>query len=189
MRRTIILFALMINLLLFSGCGESAAAEEKFFQFRETLSRSEEIGLSGTVSASTDAGFEEYALSCSCSGSEYIVDIISPVQLAGVRAHISGKNLALEYDGVILDSGALTSSGITPVSSLPAVLDGLQSGYLERCWMEKEDDARYLTVQIAIGDTSKLVVWFDWDGMQPSAAEIYESDIMTASITVSDWKV
>ena len=67
---------------------------------------------------------------------------------------------ALEYDGLILDTGDLDAYGLTPMSALPLLVEALRTGHPDAFWEEGGCDA----VELLFDDHTRARVWFDEEG-------------------------
>jgi len=63
-----------------------------------------------------------------------------------------------------VETGALDEEGLTPVSSIPVLLEAAQSGYMTACLLEEEDTVLRMECGDPEGaaDTGRVVtLWFD----------------------------
>ena len=58
------------------------------------------------------------------------VEVLSPEPIAGVRAVLHGDSWDLEYEDLCLDVGTLSSQELSPMASLPQLMDALREGWL-----------------------------------------------------------
>ena len=179
-KRTL-LFVLMIPLLFFTACiGDESG--ERFDAFRAATAAA---AVSATAEVCADYGetVYDFTLRCTGGGDEYMVEVLSPERLAGIRAHLAQGGSRLEYEDIILDTGDLTSDGLTPVSALPTILRAIAEGHVERLW---EADG-YLAAEIYLGDADTLTLWLDGDNC-PAAAEIVSGGTMVLSCRFTHWQ-
>lgn len=187
MKRTV-LFALMTALLLMTGCGGGEErGRENFEEFRTTVDTAE--NLSFTADMKTDDGDSvfEFEVYCEKSKEKTSLEILSPEMIAGFKAHISEEGVALEYDGAVLDVGDITKSGITPLSSLPAVLRAVSSGHIESVRTEETEDESLTAVELLYDEDCVMTVWLD-EG-DPQQFEIAENGKTVMSCTVDEWQI
>lgn len=176
------LFVLMMTLLLFNACAGGDGKEERFLSFREEAAAG---AITAAAEVCADYGGTVYDFTLRCSGADgaYEVEVLSPENIAGIRARISGEGSELEFDGLILDTGDLTADGLTPVSALPTVLAAAAEGHVERLW---EADG-FLAAEIYLSDTDTLTLWLD-SADRPSAAEIVSGGALVLSCRFTDWQ-
>lgn len=70
---------------------------------------------------------------------ETLLTITAPENVAGTTARISAGETALEYDGVMLETGPLNSEGLSPVDAIPALLSYAREGFAAECALEGEE--------------------------------------------------
>ena len=61
---------------------------------------------------------------------ETTVEVVAPETIAGVRAVITGEELALEYEDLCLGAGTLSSQEASPMACLPRLMSALRDGWL-----------------------------------------------------------
>ena len=96
--------------------------------------------------------------------------------LRGIKANVMGKNLSLEYDGAMLDIGTLDDAELSPMSSLPLIVQAMRNGHLEISWVE--DDM--LAARIIPADDYVVTLW---------SAEISYKENTVVLVEISDWSV
>ena len=84
--------------------------------------------------------------------------------LQGLFGDVVTEENLLEFDGVSVETGPLDSSGLSPVSTVPALLEAARSGYITAYALE-EDGSR-LRVDcgdpaLSPGEGTETVLWFD----------------------------
>ncbi len=78
---------------------------------------------------------------------ETLLTLTAPEVIAGTTAHIAAGETALEYDGVMLETGPLNEAGLTPVDAVPALLSYAREGFAAECALEEtEGEPRRLHV-------------------------------------------
>ena len=104
--------------------------------------------------------------------------------LRGIKANVMGKNLSLEYDGAMLDIGTLDDAELSPMSSLPLIVQAMRNGHLEISWVE--DDM--LAARIIPADNYVVTLWID-SSLTPRSAEISYKENTVVLVEISDWSV
>lgn len=143
------LCALMMTLVLpLTACGGAGdEAEESLQKVRGMYL--EMTACTGHVEITADYGQRVYSYGIDFSwereGETRLV-LTSPHNVAGTTAHIAAGETALEYDGVMMETGALDSAGLTPMDALPALLAYAQEGYMAECVMENWENVPWLHV-------------------------------------------
>ena len=146
--RKMISCVLMMTLLL-TGCGKSEADNPDHLA---SLIRAEYLALTGwsaVTELTADYGEQVFDFTVKASweqDGDTVLTVIEPELIAGITARIRDGETLLEYDGMGLSLGMLDLSGITPVSSIPALMDCITTGYMARCSWLGEGEQRELTV-------------------------------------------
>ena len=146
--RRMISCVLMMTLLL-TGCGES---NEDSPEQLAALIRAQYLSASGWSAAadlSADYGEQVFDFTVNASwkrGGDTVLTVTKPDLIAGIAARIRDGETFLEYDGMGLSLGMLDLSGLTPVSSVPALMDCITTGYMARCRFLGEGESRELEI-------------------------------------------
>ena len=118
------LCALMMTLALtLTGCGiwsESGRAEECLSRIRGQYL--EMTACSGHADITADYGQRVYQFGVDFSWQkegDTVLTLTAPEMVAGVTARIRAGETALEFDGVILETGPLNAAGLSPVTPCP----------------------------------------------------------------------
>lgn len=61
---------------------------------------------------------------------ESTVEVVEPLELAGVRARIREEDWSLEYGDLCLDAGALSGEAISPAAAPVRLMNALRNGWL-----------------------------------------------------------
>lgn len=182
--RKLFISVLMMTLLLLPGCGEREARLERgFAAFREAVTATESLSASVRLTASAGEAVSEYRLELVYDGRTVTVTIAEPELLAGITAVARQGETEIAYESVRLGAGALDESGLTPVSALPAVLDAVQSGYLELLWWEEP----YICARLHVSEASVLTLWLEKDTLVPATAEIASGGRTVVRCVFEEW--
>ena len=173
-----LLFCVPMMILLLSACtggAEGNEAEELALQIRgEYLAMS---SCAGQAAITPDCGQRvyQYELAVAVDGEETTLTLSAPDTVAGITARVTGQDGQLEYDGLSVETGPLDPEGLSPVSAVPALLEGARSGYIVSCALE-EDGA---LLRMDCGDPegtpgtgSEVSLWFDASTHALSRGEI-----------------
>jgi hypothetical protein len=106
------------------------------------------------------------------------LEIMQPEPIAGLKATVSVSGGTLEFDGVALDTGAVTKDGLSPAQCIPVLISQWQSGYISGCNFEKLGDCETLAVTTDITQTVSQRTWFDKKTHLPIKAELYDGGVM-----------
>ena len=120
---------------------------------------------------------------------ESTVEVLEPETIAGVRAKLSDTDWSLEYEGNVLNIGPLSDEEISPVASLPRLMNALRDGWLLEENQEKWGEVPCLRItvdQSGVQDGKILsTLWLRQDDGTPLRGEISVDGeiILTAEFT------
>ena len=194
--RRLWLCVLMMPLLLTacSGTGEGNEEERLALQVRSDYLACEHF--SGKVAVTADYGQRvyQYEMDFCADGKETVLTLAAPETVAGISARLDSQaDSRLEYDGIILETGTLDDSGLTPVSAVPAMLDGLKKGYLDHCVLEeRENGTRTLRMlvrdpELEPGRGVETTLWLEVDSFQLLRGEISRDGICVIQCDFSNF--
>ena len=160
------LICVLMTTLLLAGCGGAGVseAEELALTIRGEYLSMENCAVQAAVTADYGQRVYEYQLTAAVTGEETVLTLTAPETVAGLTARITGEENRLEFDGVSVETGPLDGQGLSPVSSIPALLESARSGYITACALE--EDGAVLRVDCgspegAPGSGTETVLWFD----------------------------
>ena len=178
MKKTLVLIPLLFCLLL-SGCGN--AARERFETFSQELAQRDALSFTAARTASYPDRTASFSLRYALAGDVQRVTVLSPGEISGITAKVEKGATALEYDGLILDTGDLDAYGLTPMSALPLLVEALRTGHPDAFWEEGGCDA----VELSVSDHCLARVWFD--GGIPCRAELQCDGVVTVACEIENW--
>jgi hypothetical protein len=181
MKKRLVLLPLLFCLLL-GACGN--AGRDRFEAFSARLNQSEALCFTAELKASYPDRQALFTLRYALEDGVQRVTVLAPDSISGVSARVEAGSTALEYDGLILDTGDLDEYGLTPMSALPLLADALGRGYADAYWTEEDLDA----VELLYDDSTRVRVWFDAEGL-PCRAEIQCGDRVTVSCGIKNWQM
>ena len=179
MKKALLALPLLLCLLL-TACGNPVL--DRFESFSADLREREDLSFTARLTALYPDRTAEFSLRCSLSEGIQRVTVLAPDTISGVSARIEPGKTALEYDGVILDTGDLDAYGLTPMSALPLLMEALRQGHGSAFWSEDGYDA----VEVLIDDHTKATVWFG-EGFVPCRAEIQSDETVTVQCEITNW--
>jgi hypothetical protein len=174
-------------LMLLSSCKNTGQkGQELALEIRAALIKAEKLELSTAVRA--DYGDRVYDFSFTYSGNadKGQIKITAPESIAGLKAEVSVSGGTLEYDGAVLDMGAVTKEGLSPADALPVLISQWQSGYISGCNYEKLGDADTLAMTTDITETVRQRTWFDVKTHLPIRSELSDCGKMVIACEFED---
>lgn len=184
--RKFMISVLMMTLLLPAGCGEREARLEQGFEtFREAVTMTESLTATAELTALGEGTEADYILDTAYDGATVTVTIREPEILAGVKAVASRGEAEIAYEGVRLGVGPVDEEGLTPASAIPAMIDAMQSGYLELLWWEEP----YITARVHVGEESVMTLWLEEETLIPAAAEIASGGETVIACRFTSWNI
>ena len=181
MKRCFLLILLCITLFL-SSCGKSRG-EGDYRAFAERLNALGALSFTAQVRAEYEHKTARFTLAYEQDGEGGRVTVMAPELIRGVSASVKPGSATLEYDSVVLDTGSLDSFGLSPMSSLPAMLRAMRLGHVDSIW---EEDGKTV-VMLEPDDELRCTVWFSKPDMHPLRAELITDGRVRVYIDISDW--
>ena len=102
------------------------------------------------------------------------VEVLEPEEVRGVKAVIEAGQSQLVFDGLMLETGPLPGTGLTPMDALPVMLNTWRAGYVSSSGWEKLDGAECFHVvykSTVSGVEIQQDAWFAADSFKPLKAE------------------
>lgn len=169
MKRYIAFIALIFCL---SACSNKALTGADLV--REKYKSIEACKLSADITADFGERIGEYSITYELKGEEGIITIEKPVEIAGITATINADGSSLSYDGLILETGKLAGTALTPIDAVPTMLNTWAAGYMTDAGTEKLKGVKcyHLTYRSTIEETEvEQHAWFDMETLKPLRAE------------------
>lgn len=183
------LCALMMTLVLVltacGGRGRGNEAEELLLGLRGQYL--EMTACSGHMDLTADYGQRVYIFGIDFTWEKEgktLLTITAPENVAGTTAHIVSGETALEYDGIMMETGPLDSTGLSPLDALPAFLSYAREGFAAECVIEGEENMRQLHVicrdpEKEPGQGIECELWF-----QPDTGTLLRGELSEEGFTV-----
>jgi outer membrane lipoprotein-sorting protein len=120
-----------------------------------------------TADVTADYGNRTYDFTVAVSyqkDGESILRVTRPENLSGISVTYSKEGTSLSFDGARIETGSLSSAGLSPLSALPMLLAAAQSGLMAECGFETLDgmDTLAITCREELeGEETEQKLWFD----------------------------
>ncbi len=109
--------------------------------------------------------------------------VVAPEALAGIGVTVSGDDLDLRYDGIVLDAGS-ADPDVSAVNAADIMLHAVASGWVAERGTERLDNQEALRLCFEterLGKTLCVAVWFDEENA-PLRAEIEDNGEILAEL-------
>lgn len=171
-------FALLCTLL--TSCGKEKSADDLAVEIQESFKDSATITMNAAIKA--DYGDRVYDFSVKYTGSDTggTIEILSPEEISGISAKIDENGITLMYDDAEIFTGNLDADGLSPVDSIPMVIDAWKNGLITETYIEGDD----IKVTYRISDTTNLKTTFDKETFLPISVEIMSNGFAVLYIEV-----
>lgn len=179
MKKSLLVLFLAACMLL-SACGN--AAEQKYLAFSRELSAKDTLSFTAELTASYPDRRAAFSLRYSLENGVQRVTVLSPASISGISARVERGSTALEYDGLILDTGDLDGYGLSPMSALPLLVDALCRAHADAFWTEEDESV----VKLLYDDHASVQVWFSGE-MIPLRAELICDGSVTVTCDIKNW--
>ena len=187
--RKALLFAQMTALCLaLAACGGGTDRAERTEELQLRFQELSAAQVEAELTCHYGGEVRTYTLRCAYAPEQSEVEVLAPEELAGISAALSGEELTVAYDGVLLDAGLYSGTEISPMWAVPSMLRAMGEGYPLESGYEELDGAECLRVTFETTDSSGgkryTAVWFDENGV-PLQGEITlgETVVYTAVLT------
>ncbi len=158
------LFGMMI---LLSGCSSQTPEEKMTLDVCETYQNIQT--LSGEATITTDYGQRVYEYDvafCYDFDEGFVIEIVNPKILSGIKAMISGEETYLEFEDARLETGFMHEEELSPMQCIPSVLNYIQNGYISEYASEKigEEDClrlRFSDPNQMMGSGQEAILWIN----------------------------
>ena len=175
-----LLIALCLTL---SGCG-TGSAKAGFEELSGRVESCDELSFTADVRAEYEHKTARFTLSYREDEDGGLVTVLAPELIAGVSARIEPGTTKLEYDSVVLDTGSLDNFGLSPLSSMPLLVQSIRAGHPESYRTEGD----FTVIELEPDDGLRCTVWFDKD-MTPARAELARDGQVIIYIEIKDWNL
>ena len=184
--RRVWLPALMICLVLLSGCTGGEEIGERFTMARQELAGASEISFTAELTADMGDMVFECTLACVRDGGETEMTVLSPDLAKGVVVRSDDSGAKLSYDGMELYVGQ--TGGVTPVGAVPVLIGALLDGYAEGFYTETYEGTPALATRIYVDEDTHALFWLEEETLTPLYAELVQDGTAAVRCRFSDFR-
>lgn len=189
MRKVTTLFLALACCFALTGCQSGTSADDKALEVRTTMLSLESI--TGKAYLTADYGVRVYEYAADVTywrGGDIAVTITAPENLAGITARLKDGASSISFDGMQVETGKLTTGGLSPMEAIPSLLKSAEEGYIAQTSFEILDGAEVLRVTYRAADGSpgvgeEATLWFDLMTNLPICGEILSDGYRVIGVT------
>ena len=183
MKKQLVLLLSLICLCL-PACGNNKA-QESFESFCEKLRESDKLSFDASLRSEYDEKTVEFSVRYASDEEGCSVTVTKPELISGISAHIEKGGSELRFDDMILDTGKLTDFGLTPMSALPMLIDGVKEGFPDSVWEENGEIAAHIEAT----DELSVQLRLDKYSLTPVSAELISDEQVKVFVNITDWNM
>ena len=137
-----------------------------------------DVQLTAELSADYGDRCVEYKLAYVGDGKSGEVSVIEPDEIRGISAQIGeDKKVSLKCGDVLIDTGVIYGTDVSPVGALPLIVNAVREGYVSTVYRETLNGSEYTVVEIdetPAGESEKLIytLWFAAEDRSLYKAEV-----------------
>ena len=188
MRRICLTLIVLALTLALTACGPTRP-DKAALALREQLLAIEQLGGIAHLTADYGVRIYDYAIDFTYQQSgDMTLTLTAPENLSGIGVTLHQGSAALHYDGMVVETGPLTSGGLSPLEAVPSILRAAVDGYVAETAFETLDDTQTLRItyrnpeeQSGIGEEATL--WFDLRTNLPIQGEILSDGYRVIAVT------
>ena len=182
------LAALMIALVILTGCTGKRAEMDRIMTLRAKLLGSEGCTFTAQITADYGDTLHEFTLFCEGNNDGDLgFRVETPDTISGITGRFLGNEGFLTFDDVALSFPLLADDQITPVSGPWILLKTMLGGYLTACTME--EDLLHLTIHDSYEeDALQMEIWLNPED-QPIQAEIIYDGRRIVTMKIENFRI
>ena len=183
MKKLLVPMMLTVCLLL-SSCGADRASDS-FESFTEKLRACESLSFDAALRAEYDDKTAEFTVKYVSDSGGCTVTVMKPELISGISARVENGESRLQFNGMALGTGELTSFGLSPMSALPMLIDGIKSGYAGSVWEENGE----IAAAVEASDELSIQIHIDKYTLAPLCAELISGGEVKVFADIYNWNI
>lgn len=188
--RTKLMCVLMILAVLATGCTPGAADGGNVAdRIREHYAALTEADYRATLRTDFGDRVLDFTVEYAQKPDGGHMKVTAPEIIAGIEANLAPNGVTLQYDGAVLELGALPGTGLSPMESLPFIIGQWAKGYVTQTGSEKRAGRTLLMLTTRVTQGSiplDTATWFDEETLKPVNAELSVNGLLTVSAFFED---
>lgn len=180
----------LAGMLLLTGCaGKDKSAENRVLAAQAAYGKLKSFTAEAEVTA--DYGQRVYGYTATLKGDlkSGTMTVSEPENIAGTVLTWTDGKTELDCDGTVLDTGALSNSGLSPADAVPAVLTACRSGEIIDCCQDtlNKKDVLYATLESGNQKIRRIACWFQPNSYALTRAEVSENGKVVITLAFTDF--
>ena len=179
-------FALLLCMCIFTGCGISQNDLDLAMTLRSQLQQADGCSFVAQITADYQDEIQSFSLQCRSDRLGKVeFCVLAPDLIEGITGYISADDAALTFEDTVLVFSPLADGQIAPVVAPWLVLRSLKSGYLSATSADN-DGYRIHIDDVYFGESVRIQVQISSNNL-PVAAEIYWQGRRILSIQIQNF--
>lgn len=183
MKRT----ALLLLVLLLTGCGTKKAELDKAMELRAGLMASQGCAFDAVITADYGDQTQTFSVTCEADPQGNLTfTVTAPETIAGITGNVAADGGALTFDDKVLSFELLAQGQVTPVSGPWLLVRSLLGGNVTAC--TQEDGQLRLSVEDGYQEDSlHMEIWLEEDS--PKFAEVVWKDRRILTLEIENFRI
>lgn len=116
------------------GCSAaSQSADQRGVAIRGGYLTAQTITARCTLTADYGERIYQFGFDVSHTAQQTSLTVTQPETIQGLEIAVTEGGSQILCDGVLIETGTLSADGLTPITAVTAILEGLVSGYVQQC--------------------------------------------------------
>ena len=182
-----VLCCAMIMLCL-SGCGKSDKLKQQPLELRTALLEKGGCSFQADITVDFPDRAYDFSVTCDYHSGEYAkITVLSPDEIAGIAAKVSGSGASVEFDDVALDFGQLANGNVSAMEAAWLLAKCWDSAYISAAG--KDGEFLRVTYLEGYGDGQLTVdTWLNEAG-EPVRGEIAYDGMRCLTLEITQFQL
>lgn len=183
-----ILAGMLCLLFPLCACHAAPSPEQQIEEIRSLYTSAEAFTATAEITADYGERVYVYQVEAEGGSSAGSMQVTAPESIAGTVLQWAEDDTSLICDGVTLETGTLTQSGLSPADMIPTIFSALSSGTLSECSTDQEG---ILTAELQHPNDAAVTLTcrFDGESRMLKQAELAENGRRVLTMVFSDFQL